>query len=448
MAPNNPPKRRRRRGVILTEKGLQKLESAKADAEFTENSGHRYTLEALSERTGLAVDTLMKVFACESGVDKQTLKYCFRAFSLPLEADDFFRPDLQGAQTSLEAVEPKPIPPSLEPELPEGQVPLGSKFYIERPPIETETYKTVVQPGALIRIKGARRMGKSSLLARILSQAAQQHYQTVSLSFQLADLQVIQDSNRLLKWFCASVGLGMQLPNRLDDYWDDLFGSQISCKMYFEQYLLAKTSQPLVLGLDDVDRLFQFPDVASVFFGLLRTWHEEGKNREVWRKLRLVVAHSIDIVIPLDVNKSPFNVGLPIELKPFTAEQVQALAHRYDLDWSIQEATRLMNWVGGQPYLVKKGLYHIWHQDTTLDELIAQSSDLTTIYSDHLQRQLLNLTRQPELAAVFNQVLQKPSLLELDLVQVLQLQSMGFIYLESDRVVPSCELYHQYFSGK
>lgn len=442
------PKRRRRRGVILTPKGLKKLQDAKSNAEFKENSGNRYTLEALSERTGLAVDTLMKVLACESGVDKQSLKFYFRAFDLSLEPDDFYHPDAPEVQSTRQTIDPPSVELPTEPELPEGQVPLDSLFYIERPPIEAETYRTILQPGALIRIKGARRMGKTSLMERILHQATQHRYKTVSLSFQLADRAVFQDLNRLLKWLCASVGLGVQLPNRLADYWDDLFGSQISCKMYFEQYLLAETSQPLVLGLDDVDRLFQFPDLASDFFGLLRTWHEEGKNREVWKRLRLVVVHSTDVYIPLDANRSPFNVGLPIELNPFSLEQVQDLANRYGLNWSLNDAQKLMDLVGGQPYLLKKGLYHIWNQTTTLEDLIQTSLQGQGIYSEHLQSQLWNLQQHPDLADAMTQVLRQPTTVKLDLVQASKLQSMGLIYLQSGYPTPSCKLYRQYFQAK
>lgn len=67
-------KHRRRRGVLLTPQALSKLQEAKSKAEFYENSGNRYTLEVLSERTGLSVDTLIRVLKCETGVDKQTLK--------------------------------------------------------------------------------------------------------------------------------------------------------------------------------------------------------------------------------------------------------------------------------------------------------------------------------------------------------------------------------------
>ena len=57
--------------------------------------------------------------------------------------------------------------PAAAPELPGGQVDLASRFYIDRPPIESRCYETIDQPGALIRIKAPRQMGKTSLMARI-----------------------------------------------------------------------------------------------------------------------------------------------------------------------------------------------------------------------------------------------------------------------------------------
>ncbi|BAY28618.1 WD-40 repeat-containing protein [Nostoc carneum NIES-2107] len=81
--------RSRRRGVILTPQGLQKLQDAKSQSERNENFDKRYSHEALGFRIGLDPDTVAKVFACEVGVDQQTLKYCFGAFNLQLESPDY-----------------------------------------------------------------------------------------------------------------------------------------------------------------------------------------------------------------------------------------------------------------------------------------------------------------------------------------------------------------------
>ena len=135
----------------------------------------------------------------------------------------------------------RPPLPSAEPEIPGGQIDVASTFYIERPPIEERCYQTILQPSGLIRIKAPRQMGKTSLMARILHHAAQSGYRTVPLSFQLVDKEVFSNLEQFLKWFCAYVGRELRLPNQLDDYWDDIFGSKVNCKDYL--FVLINTSQ-------------------------------------------------------------------------------------------------------------------------------------------------------------------------------------------------------------
>ncbi|BAY13876.1 NB-ARC domain-containing protein [Calothrix sp. NIES-2098] len=84
-------KQRRRRGIILSLLGFQKLQEARHQAEIKENDGARFTLEELSYRTQLAPFTVSKVLARAEGVDKQTLEYFFRAFGLELTPSDYQR---------------------------------------------------------------------------------------------------------------------------------------------------------------------------------------------------------------------------------------------------------------------------------------------------------------------------------------------------------------------
>jgi len=338
-----------------------------------------------------------------------------------------------------------PPSPVAAPELPAGQVDLASLFYIERPPIESRSYEMISHRGALIRIKAPRQMGKTSLMARILHHATKQGYHTLPLSFQFADSSVFQDLDRFLRWFCVNVGLGLELPNRLAEYWDEMFGSKISCKVYFEKYILAQLSQPLVLGLDEVDRIFLYPEIADDFFGLLRAWHEEAKNREIWHKLRLVIAHSTEVYIPLNIHQSPFNVGLSIELPEFTSEQVQDLAQRHGLHWDITQVVQLMAMVGGHPYLVRVALYYIAQQDLTLAQLLRTAPTETGPYSDHLRRHLWNIQQQPELAAAMKSIVAASHPIRLAALQAFKLYSMGLVHQQGNEVTPRCNLYRQYF---
>ncbi len=85
-------KSRRKRGVILTTKGLNKLFEARQLQEIEKNYGYKYTLEELSDRTGLVPMTITKVLNCKAGVDKQTLLQFFKAFGLELRKSDYTFP--------------------------------------------------------------------------------------------------------------------------------------------------------------------------------------------------------------------------------------------------------------------------------------------------------------------------------------------------------------------
>lgn len=350
----------------------------------------------------------------------------------------------------------EPPLPVAEPELPEGQVDLASAFYVERLPregemrttIEARCYEAIVKPGALIRIKAPRQMGKTSLMARILRYAGEQHHLTVPLSFQIADAAIFNDLDKFLKWFCASVGRRLRLPNKLADYWDDIFGSKDNCTAYFEDYLLPSINSPLTLCLDEVDMVFNHPDIASDFFGLLRAWQEAAKNSDLWKKLRLVMVHSTEVYIPMNINQSSFNVGLLIELPEFTAEQVQELASRHGLCWTLDEVRLLMTVVGGYPYLVRVALYRIARQEVTLKHLLQTASSEDGAYGDHLRWHLWHLEQRPEALAAVERLVATSKPIRLELVLALHLHSMGLVNRQDEGVTFRCELYRQYFGDR
>lgn len=340
------------------------------------------------------------------------------------------------------------LPVSIKLELPEGQVPLNSQFYVERPPIESRCDRAIVKPGALIRIKAPRQMGKSSLMTRVINRVQEQGYHTVTIDFQLVDRHIFQNFDLFLKWFCVSITKGLDLPNRISDYWDDIFGSKMSCKDYLENYLLAQIEQPLVLALEEVDRLFQYCDLADDFFALLRSWHEEAKSRLIWQKLRLILAHSTEVYIPLNINQSPFNVGLPIDLPEFNPHQILNLALKHGLNWDLLQVSKLMKIVGGHPFLVRVAFYHLAKQRQSLEQLFLEALTETSPFSNHLRRYLWQLQLQPELAQGLQTVLAADTPVRLGFIEMFKLHSMGLVHLRGNEITPRCELYRQYFSDR
>lgn len=87
------PRPQRKRGVILTPKGLKKIQDA-IKKEFPD----RRNYEAISEKThfrsdSISGDTVSNILKQKSAVDKKSIESLFKSFGLALEDDDFQYPD-------------------------------------------------------------------------------------------------------------------------------------------------------------------------------------------------------------------------------------------------------------------------------------------------------------------------------------------------------------------
>ncbi|MBW4610624.1 MAG: AAA-like domain-containing protein [Hassallia sp. WJT32-NPBG1] len=363
--------------------------------------------------------------------------------------------EVQDIPESREAVRvPKPKPEEIIYKLaspleqPEGQIPLESAYYIDRPPIEMDCYEAIVKPGALIRVKAPRQMGKSSLMTRILDHASKESYKTAFVNFQSVDAELLGNLDLFLQWFAASITDALNLPEKLEEHWKGVLGSKNKCTNYFQRYLLPSIDTPVALGLDEVDEVFMHPAIANDFFGLLRAWHERAKNDPVWKKLRLIIVHSQEVYIPLNINQSPFNVGLPIELPDLNHAQVQELTQRHGLNWTEEQVEQLMTLVGGHPYLTRVALYQIARGRMTLEKLQQIAPTEEGPYSDHLRRHLLNLQENAQLLAAFKRVLSVDCPVDVGTAEAFKLRSMGLVKFQGNEVMPLCELYCEYFGDR
>jgi DNA-binding Xre family transcriptional regulator len=417
---------------------------------------------SLAEDVGFALATVNK-FLTGKAVDYTTFEELCRKLELDwreistLDVEvgspqTFFQPELLYVGENRSIVIPtgstKDLHPDTSPRYPNGAVPLGSPFYLERTPFEAQIDREITKPGALVRIKAPREMGKTSLLLRVLASAQSLGYHTVSLNLAQVDESILSDLDRFLRCICTNVARQLRLKPMLGEYWDEDLGSKVSCTDYFQHYLLDKIATPLVLVFDELNHIFEHPQIAHDFLPLLRSWYELAKILPIWQKLRLIVVHSTEIYIPLQLNQSPFNVGLPIQLDTFSLAEVQQLARCYGLDWEDGvEAGQLMELVGGHPALVNIAFYHLSRGDITLAQLLETAATPTGIYHHHLQRHWVTLEAQPELASVLQSIVSASDFARVTPILSYKLSSMGLIKLDREHQTLSCQLYQQFFSS-
>jgi len=370
-----------------------------------------------------------------------------RSFRLPLQRE------WEKRFLSQEALLTRTLP--LEPEIDNHLQQAGwqdSDFYIvERPQEEERCYGEVLKPGCLLRIKAPWQTGKTLLMSKILHYVAQHNYRTVALNVRDAEPTDFMHLDNFLQWFCTTTAVMLELEQPVDEHWRKSIGNnKTKCRSYFEKYVLLGDN-PLVLALDEVDRIFPYQEIASEFLGILRTWHEDAKVRPLWRQMRLVVLHS-EIYKEVDINQSPFNAGYELVLTDFNQKQVLALAQRHGLPWAQTQVTELMEMVGGHPYLVSQALLVLVRKDINLEELLQTAPTASGIYHRHLERHWKNLRENKELAIAFKKVVfaSMPIGFDCELNQDVgkKLSDLGLVKIDNRRVTPSYELYRLYFSDR
>jgi AAA domain-containing protein/protein kinase-like protein len=288
-----------------------------------------------------------------------------------------------------------------------GAVPLHSRFYVVRP-ADQQFESAIQRRDSIVLVKGARQMGKTSLLARGLQRARESGARVVLTDFQKLNAAHLGSIEAFF------LTLGEFLADRLDlsalpsDQWDKRRSPNINFERFLRREVLGKVSAHFVWGLDEVDRLFTC-DFGSEVFGLFRSWHNERALDPggPWSRLTLAIAYATEAHLFItDINQSPFNVGTRLGLDDFKLEQVTDLNQRYGSPLkNAGEIRSLFELLGGQPYLVRRALNELTLNHLTFAELTGSADRDEGLFGDHLRRILVLLAKDAELSEVVRGIL-------------------------------------------
>ncbi|GEM_PF-4293744 len=235
------------------------------------------------------------------------------------------------------------------PESPFGTMSPQSTFYIERESDQAAWQYVQSGRARTIFIQAPRQMGKSSLIQRIAYQTKSSHV-VAFVDFEKFSQTVLSNAEDFFIEFSGLISDALGLPDRIDDFWASKRRSNlVKCSNHLTQHVLASIQKPLILALDEVERLFTCP-FRDDFFGMLRSWHNDHINMG---KLTLLLSGSTEPALFItNHSQSPFNVAERIALKDFSREQVRALNQRHGELLTATETEALYNLLGGQPFLI------------------------------------------------------------------------------------------------
>jgi len=351
------------------------------------------------------------------------------------------------------AVEVRVIDPALAPDEAEepppagGALPVNSRYYIERETDE-EFYRALRRGDSLVLIKGARQVGKTSLLARGLQRARQSGAAVALTDLQNPSKAAFASSEKLLLELGEMIAEQLGLKTSPHGGWSDLRSAGINFQRYLRHEVLEKISGSLVWGLDEIDRLFEH-DYAGEIFALFRSWHNARALEPAgpWRRLTLAIGYATEAHLFItDLNQSPFNVGLRLALADFTPEQIADLNQRYGAPLKgNEELERMFALLGGQPYLAQRALYEMAVRRVAWETIEAAADHDEGVFGDHLRRLLASLSNNPRLCDAVRSVIEgRPRMTILDFYH---LRSAGVLIGDSvEDARLRCQLYARYLT--
>ncbi len=326
--------------------------------------------------------------------------------------------------------------------VPGGTISQRDPYYVSRSADEV-VVNLAAELGQTVVIKGPRQMGKSSLLLHYLSECQKAGKKVAFVDFQMFSHEDLAGYPTFLSRFAGVLGHLL----RLDLPAPPAIQSQFALVDFLERVILPCAAGPLVVALDEADRLFRTPYKAN-FFSMLRLWHNNRASlNPAWENVDLALVISTEPYLLIDQgDRSPFNVGLLVDIEPFSRDECRTLNGKYGGLLAEDQVEQLWTLLRGHPYLTRLAYYRLTARDKcSFAELLERADDERGPFGDHLRALLMKLHERPELLAALQQAIRTGTVPDPDLYW--RLYGAGLVRREAQRINPANLLYARFFKN-
>jgi hypothetical protein len=320
------------------------------------------------------------------------------------------------------------------------------KDYVKRPPLEENCLKVLQQEQSLLRIRAPHNSGKTRLVNWLVHHLKQDNYQPVIIDCEEEKATIDLSCEDLLLSICRTITQELKInESLLDKFWSRPGTPAQKTRRYLEEYVLQPSANPLVFVFEKFDTVLETETLGNEICGILRSWHE--RRSPPWRKLRLIIIHSTEFYSNYDFYASPLiGVGYVASLSDFNAEQVLTFAQVNGINWTLSDVHKVMNLVGGNPYLIKLILVKL-QEGKSLEKVLDDALQGREPFQSHFFLLMRYLKSNANLQNIFRQILQKKALTPAQMKgeSVQFLERLGLIDKNHDTLEVRCNLYQVYF---
>jgi tetratricopeptide (TPR) repeat protein len=235
-----------------------------------------------------------------------------------------------------------------------GTLPLDAAYVVR--PVDDQLFHAALS-GEYCNVLTPRQTGKSSLMVRTAERLRREGVRTVVID--LTDIGTELDAE---EWYfglitCLKQELGLTVDERT--WWNEHAQQGIVQRFsdFLRDVVLEEIAAPVVVFVDELDSTLNLP-FTDDFFAAIRAAYNARASDPIYRRLTfglLGVVRPADLI--KDRSRTPYNIGLSIDLKDFSLEEARTLLPGLETVSAQQaEATleRVLYWTGGHPYLTQK----------------------------------------------------------------------------------------------
>ncbi|QIR41898.1 hypothetical protein HCG51_35065 (plasmid) [Tolypothrix sp. PCC 7910] len=240
-----------------------------------------------------------------------------------------------------------------------ASLPVDAPSYVQRQ--ADEEFYLKLQAGKFCYVLNSRQMGKSSLRVQTMQRLQKQG--TVCAAIDLTGIGKVSQE----QWYGGIVynlSESCQLEDKFDFDWQIWWQkhqnilSPVQClSLFIEKVLLAKIQQPIVIFVDEIDKVLSQYFSLDDFFALIRFFQNQRVDNPIFERLTFAL---LGVATPGDLitnkTQTPFNIGEAIELHGFQIDEVEPLIKGLQgkFNYPQRVMAEILDWTGGQPFLTQK----------------------------------------------------------------------------------------------